>query len=200
MAKKKEEKTNVMRILDQRKIPYTARFYEDSRGPEGTREYGVHVAEALGQDPARGFKTLVARGASKGIYVFEVPAPENLDLKKAARAVGELLSSGAALPTAFLCANEEGAVGALLALREAGLSVPGDLSVVSFNDTPRSALVDPPLTSVSTHVEEMARAALRLLGERASIGGREPIRTLPLKLVVPPTLTVRESTGPVRRL
>ena len=66
MAKKKEEKTNVMRILDQRKIPYTARFYEDSRGPEGTREYGVHVAEALGQDPARGFKTLVARGASKG--------------------------------------------------------------------------------------------------------------------------------------
>ena len=90
MAKKKEEKTNVMRILDQRKIPYTARFYEDSQGPEGTREYGVHVAEALGQDPARGFKTLVARGASKGIYVFEVPAPENLDLKKAARAVGEI--------------------------------------------------------------------------------------------------------------
>ena len=89
MAKKKEENTNVLRILDQRKIPYTARFYEDSRGPEGTREYGVHVAEALGQDPARGFKTLVARGASKGIYVFEVPAPENLDLKKAARAVGE---------------------------------------------------------------------------------------------------------------
>ena len=57
MAKKKEEKTNVMRILDQKKIPYTARFYEDSEGPQGTREYGVHVAQALGQDPARGFKT-----------------------------------------------------------------------------------------------------------------------------------------------
>ena len=89
MAKKKEEKTNVMRILDQKKIPYTARFYEDSEGPEGTREYGVHVAQALGQDPARGFKTLVARGASKGIYVFEVPVAESLNLKKAARAVGE---------------------------------------------------------------------------------------------------------------
>ena len=89
MAKKKEEKTNVMRILDQKKIPYTARFYEDSQGPQGTREYGVHVAQALGQDPARGFKTLVARGASKGIYVFEVPVAENLDLKKAAKAVGE---------------------------------------------------------------------------------------------------------------
>lgn len=89
MAKKKEEKTNVMRILDQKRIPYTARFYEDGQGPEGTREYGVHVAETLGQDPARGFKTLVARGASKGIYVFEVPAAESLDLKKAAKAVGE---------------------------------------------------------------------------------------------------------------
>ena len=54
MAKKKEEKTNVMRILDQKKIPYTARFYEDSQGPQGTREYGVHVAQALGQDPAKG--------------------------------------------------------------------------------------------------------------------------------------------------
>ena len=54
-----------------------------------TQLYGVHVAAALGQDPARGFKTLAARGASGGIYVFEVPAAESLDLKKAARAVGE---------------------------------------------------------------------------------------------------------------
>ena len=89
MAKHKEEKTNVMRILDQKKVPYTARFYEEGEGPEGTREYGLHVAEALGQDPRRGFKTLVARGASQGIYVFEVPVAESLDLKKAARAVGE---------------------------------------------------------------------------------------------------------------
>lgn len=89
MAKKKEEKTNVMRILDQKKIPYTAHFYEEGEGPENTREYGIHVARALGQDPARGFKTLAARGASKGIYVFEVPVAENLDLKKAAKAVGE---------------------------------------------------------------------------------------------------------------
>ena len=87
--REKENKTNVMRILDQKKIPYTARFYEEGDGPEGTREYGVHVARALGQDPARGFKTLAARGASGGFYVFEVPVAENLDLKKAARAVGE---------------------------------------------------------------------------------------------------------------
>ena len=89
MAKKKEEKTNVMRILDQKKIPYTARFYEEGDGPMGSREYGLHVAQTLGVDPARSFKTLVARGASKGIYVYEVPVAENLDLKKAAKAVGE---------------------------------------------------------------------------------------------------------------
>ena len=89
MAKHKEEKTNVMRILDQKKIPYTAHFYDSGEGPDHTREYGVHVAEASGVDPARTFKTLVARGASKGVYVFEVPVAESLDFKKAARAVGE---------------------------------------------------------------------------------------------------------------
>jgi len=87
--KQKEEKTNVMRILDQKKVPYTAHFYEESDGPEGDREYGLHVAQAMGQDAARVFKTLVARGASKNIYVYEVPVAENLDLRKAARAVGE---------------------------------------------------------------------------------------------------------------
>lgn len=89
MAKKKDEKTNVMRILDQKKIPYTPYFYEENEGPEGTREYGVHVAQALGQDPRRGFKTLVAKGASGGYYVFDIPVSESLDLKKAARAAGE---------------------------------------------------------------------------------------------------------------
>lgn len=89
MAKKKDEKTNVMRILDQKKVPYTPHFYEEGEGPEGTREYGVHVAQALGQDPARAFKTLVARGASGSYYVFDIPAPESLDLKKAAKAAGE---------------------------------------------------------------------------------------------------------------
>ena len=115
------------------------------------------------------------------------------------RAVEAFLASGAPRPTAFLCANEETAIGALRALGGAGLSVPEALSVVSFNDTPRSALVTPSLTSVSTHVEEMARTALRLLGERAILPGREPIRTLPLKVVVPPSLVVRESSGPARQ-
>ena len=86
MAKKKEEKTNVMRVLEQKGIPFTPHTYPHE---DGVAVDGVTVARSMGQDPECVFKTLVARGASKGIYVFEVPAPENLDLKKAARAVGE---------------------------------------------------------------------------------------------------------------
>ena len=89
MAKKKDEKTNVMRILDQKKVPYTPHFYEEGEGPEGTRDYGVHVAQALGQDPKRAFKTLVAKGASGTYHVFDIPTTDSLDLKKAAKAAGE---------------------------------------------------------------------------------------------------------------
>ena len=84
MAKNKEEKTNVMRTLDQKKIAYIPHAYD----PDGPID-GVSVARTLGQDPACVFKTLVTRGASGGYYVFDIPAAENLDLKKAARAVGE---------------------------------------------------------------------------------------------------------------
>ena len=84
MAKHKEEKTNVMRVLDQKKIPYTAHTYDPESGIDG-----VSVARSLGQDPAAVFKTLVARGASGGYYVFDIPVAATLDLKKAAHAVGE---------------------------------------------------------------------------------------------------------------
>lgn len=80
------EKTNVMRILEQKKIPYTAHTYPHE---EGVAVDGVTVAQAMGQDPECVFKTLVARGASKAVYVFAIPVADSLDLKKAARAAGE---------------------------------------------------------------------------------------------------------------
>ena len=74
-----------MRILGQKKIKYTAHEY-----PHGEDAVdGVTVARMTGRDPACVFKTLVTRGASKGIYVFVIPVAEELDLKKAAKAVGE---------------------------------------------------------------------------------------------------------------
>ncbi len=80
-----EQKTNVMRLLEQKKIKYTAHGY-----PHGDEAVdGVTVAEMTGQDPARVFKTLVARGASKRIYVFVIPVAMELELKKAAKAAGE---------------------------------------------------------------------------------------------------------------
>ena len=84
MAKNKEEKTNVMRTLDQKKIPYTAFSYD----PDGPID-GVSVAAETGLDAASVFKTLVTKGASGAYYVFDIPVAENLDLKKAAKAVGE---------------------------------------------------------------------------------------------------------------
>ena len=84
MAKNKEEKTNVMRTLEQKKIPYTAFSYD----PDGPID-GVSVAAETGLDAASVFKTLVTKGASGAYSVFDIPVAENLDLKKAARAVGE---------------------------------------------------------------------------------------------------------------
>ena len=85
MSKQKEEKTNVMRVLDQKRIPYTPHAYPvGDAAPDG-----VTVARLLGQNPDAVFKTLVAKGACGGYYVFGIPVAATLDLKKAARAVGE---------------------------------------------------------------------------------------------------------------
>ena len=81
-----EEKTNVMRLLEQKKVPYTPHQYPHQ---EGMAVDGATVAAVLGRDPASVFKTLVTRGATKANYVFVVPVLAELDLKKAARAVGE---------------------------------------------------------------------------------------------------------------
>jgi Cys-tRNA(Pro)/Cys-tRNA(Cys) deacylase len=80
-----EEKTNVMRILTQKKIPFVAHSYP--HGPEAVD--GVSVASLLGQDVHSVFKTLVARGASRTHYVFVIPVAEELDLKAAARSIKE---------------------------------------------------------------------------------------------------------------
>lgn len=80
-----EQKTNVMRTLEQKKIAYTAHAY-----PHGEDAVdGVQVAALIGRPAAQVFKTLVAVGAGKKNYVFVIPVDHALDLKKAAKAVGE---------------------------------------------------------------------------------------------------------------
>ncbi|HEX3016557.1 MAG TPA: Cys-tRNA(Pro) deacylase [Caproicibacter sp.] len=80
----KEVKTNVMRILDQAKIPYKAWFYENKDG----KIDGVSVAHKLGENVEQVFKTLVTRGADNNFYVFVVPVAMELNLKAAAKSVG----------------------------------------------------------------------------------------------------------------
>lgn len=80
----KEQKTNAMRILDKNKIAYTVNTYECDEFIDG-----VTVADQLGQPYESSYKTLVAVGKSGGHYVFVLPIAEELDLKAAARAVGE---------------------------------------------------------------------------------------------------------------
>ena len=80
----KQTKTNAMRMLDAQKIAYKEHYYTDSGAVAG-----VDVAKELGEDPAFVFKTLVTVGKSGQHYVFVVPVEKELDLKKAASAVGE---------------------------------------------------------------------------------------------------------------
>ena len=78
------EKTNVMRLLDQKRISYRSYYYGDTDAISG-----VDVATVLQQDVCQVFKTLVTVSSSKKYYVFMIPVAEELDLKKAAKSVGE---------------------------------------------------------------------------------------------------------------
>ena len=84
MAKEKEIKTNAMRILDRNKIAYDVNTYECEEFHDG-----ISIADMLGQPYESSFKTLVTVGKSKNYYVFVLPIAEELDLKKAAKLVGE---------------------------------------------------------------------------------------------------------------
>lgn len=78
------EKTNVMRILDQKKIPYKSYSYVDTNAISG-----IEVANVLNQNPNQVFKTLVTTSNSNTNYVFVIPVNKELDLKKAAKTVNE---------------------------------------------------------------------------------------------------------------
>lgn len=84
MAKNKEIKTNAMRILEREKIPFNHYTYECEEFVDG-----IQVADMLGLPHEKVYKTLVTVGNSKNYFVFVLPIEAELDLKKAARAVGE---------------------------------------------------------------------------------------------------------------
>lgn len=81
---KKNDKTNVMRLLDKNQVEYKSHFYVDTGAVSG-----MEVAAVLNEDPKQVFKTLVTVGKTGQHYVFVIPVSKELDLKKAADAVGE---------------------------------------------------------------------------------------------------------------
>lgn len=154
------------RKLDERKRP----------APEVRRQYFIDYMEK--------------RGFFNPQFLFE----SKMTSSDARAALCARIEAGDTLPTALLAANEEAAIGAVAALREHGLNVPHDMSIISFNDTPLSTLTDPPLTSISTHAAVMGAVAVDLLVRNLAAADQ-----LPIKVVVPPSLTERESVyAPIR--
>jgi LacI family transcriptional regulator len=97
--------------------------------------------------------------------------------------------------TAIFCFNDIAAIGAIRALKDAGLSVPGDVSVVGFDDILSAAYATPSLTTVRQPLLEMGKRGAEILLDR--IGDRE--KEYPPDVVMAPELVVRESTGPARK-
>ncbi|MBT2684215.1 LacI family DNA-binding transcriptional regulator [Bacillus sp. ISL-37] len=95
-------------------------------------------------------------------------------------------------PSAFVVANDSMAIGALRALHEAGVKVPEEISLVSFNDIATSRFLQPSLTTVKVHTEFMGEAAVELLMEQI-----ESKRQISKKVVIPFEIEIRESSGPV---
>jgi DNA-binding LacI/PurR family transcriptional regulator len=95
--------------------------------------------------------------------------------------------------TGVVCASDVLALGAIRAVRRAGLSVPGDVSVVGYDDSAFMSCIDPPLTTVRQPIDSMGNAAIALL-----VGQMESTVVHTEELVFEPELVVRGSTGPAR--
>jgi DNA-binding LacI/PurR family transcriptional regulator len=93
--------------------------------------------------------------------------------------------------TAVLCGNDDLALGVMRAMHAAGLSVPGDVSVVGFDDTPVAEFLTPPLTTVRLDFAELGRACFALL-----LSLTEPDEAQPRTRRPEPELVIRESAGP----
>ncbi|MFC8723217.1 LacI family DNA-binding transcriptional regulator [Kitasatospora sp. NPDC057198] len=106
-------------------------------------------------------------------------------------AAGRLLETGV---TGVICASDPLALGVVRAARRAGLDVPGDLSVIGFDDSPFINCTRPPLTTVRQPIEAIGRAAVSLL-----VGRIDGAPTPPGELLFEPELVVRASTGPAPR-
>jgi LacI family transcriptional regulator len=137
-------------------------------------------------------------GYMKALSIHGVPIISNLtkdghfNEEDSYIAMKQILS-GKVRPTALFTTSDRMAYGAYKAIREAGLSVPGDIAVVSFDDLKMSEFVDPPLTTIRVHKEELGRITVKMLLQR--MDGNLPF---PITSYLPTQLIVRKSCGQLR--
>ncbi len=125
--------------------------------------------------------------ARRDAWIYEGPN----HLLDAARWCGELFRSGAELPSSFICANDYLALGVMRAAAEAGLSVPGDISVIGFDDIEMAEMATPPLSSVKVSIKEIGRESLRQMDLLLREPGAAPAKRIRLL----PSLSARKSTA-----
>ena len=135
-----------------------------------------------------GFREALAMG---GLDPDAAPVVSGDHGQASGQRAAALLVAGTTKPTAIVCANDLMAFGVLQYCREAGLSVPGDLSVTGFDDIPAAELVNPGLTTASQPARDMGRAGAELLLHRIGLLAEPPV-----KLGFPVTLRVRGSSAP----
>jgi LacI family transcriptional regulator, galactose operon repressor len=188
-------------VLLNRRVPGRAAVVVDSA--DGMRQAVRHLA-GLGhrrcvfvsgprrswsnQQRQRGLRAAARTSAVK----YEILGPVAPQFQSGAETAEQVLETGA---TAVLAYNDLVAVGILSRLAELGVAVPGQLSVVGFDDIPLAAMVSPPLTTVSLPTIRAGEVAVEVLLERLQSGGPVP----PTVRKLPATLIVRGTTGPPPR-
>ncbi|MEO6260680.1 MAG: LacI family DNA-binding transcriptional regulator [Thermoanaerobaculia bacterium] len=146
---------------------------------------GPH-ANADARERLRGYRTFARRDASMQTRELEGDFTEHSGYD----AVRSALGAGR-MPQAIFAANDSMAVGAMSALAEAGLTVPGDVAISGFDDIPIARFVAPPLTTIRVDIEELGRRAF----ETVFLAIDQPVRRRPVRERLPTSLIVRKSCG-----
>jgi LacI family transcriptional regulator len=154
-------------------------------GREFLEKFKVPRSEELPEKRKETFEKVMK---SRGIYNPEHVWIDDWTIMSGYELMKKALQKGN-LPSAFFAANDRIAIGAIRALHEQGWKVPQDVAIVGFDDIEISAFVTPPLTTMKVYTEQMGKAAVHLLMDR--LNGRE----IPMQVVLPTKLVVRESCG-----
>ena len=156
----------------------------------GHRHIG-YIGETDNETRYNGYKDTLEkhRLPCNATYVSSVPQTSGGGLKGALQ-----LLERQPLITAIFCSNDVTAIGAMRAIRDRGLKIPRDISVISIDDIDTAQYLSPMLTTVHVPIEEMGQMAAKILIDRITGG-----HTLPMKIFLPFYLSQRESCAPPRR-